>query len=682
MSWTFLTLGEIAGISTLAAAIAVWLYLRQPRAARLRVSTLRFWESAPSGSSSARRRKLREPWALLAQILFLLLAIAALANPRWGIETQGRNVAIVLDAGAWSQMRSANGRTWLDDIRSETQDLAQRLPSDDRVVILRADSDGAALVPFTTDHGALRAALANLQSSSTVADIPRALEQGRDALATGAAASTTPPRGLLVYFGPGLMDEKQADALNAFRQSLASTAVTAPPASAAPAATQTAPVAPEFLVRLVGDEPLQNIGITRLALKRNGSGSDEWGVMTQIKNYNNAPARVTLSLSVGGRVFREEEVGVAANATQSVSDDFTSLSGGLLQAEIAPSDRLATDNRATIVLPSSQPVTVAVVTSRPSFEAKMRAVLSVNPYVKTNFVHAGASSTPADVTLYDGPIPAGASGAAAISFVTAPADSPAKRVRLGNWNSGHPVTRWVESRDVSVRAGETLKPEADDVVLASSSGGSAATTTGAGAALPLIWAREAKNQRAVIADFDPLDSNFTEESAFPLLMAASIEWMTHPIEEQGEFLTAGSVDLPVALSRITSPSGRDVLFATGDASTHFFGSESGLYRVTDGAQTLEVPVNVPPLPTNRMTLTAAEAAPLGAQPVPIEQQELWRWLVALALIALWLEWRLFYYRREKTQTIAPAPPPRDGMLHIHLDEAVHETEIPKPMAKT
>lgn len=681
MNWTFLTLGEVAGISALAAAIAVWLYLRQPRAARLRVSTLRFWESAPSGSSSARRRKLREPWALLAQILFLLLAIAALGNPRWGIATLGRNVAIVLDAGAWSQMRAANGRTWLDDIRSEAQDLVQRLPSDDRIVILRADSDGAALVPFTTDHGALRAALTNLQSSSTVADIPRALEQGRDALATGTSASPNTPPGLLVYIGPGLMDEKQAGALDAFRQSLAPATAASPTASASQAAPAAA-VAPEFLVRLVGDEPpLENVGITQLALRRNASASDEWGAMTQIKNYNNAPARVTLRLSVGGHVFREEEVLVAADATQSVSDDFTSLSGGLLQAEIAPGDRLLADNRATIVLPSSQPVMVAVATSRPSFEAKMKAVLSANPYVKTNFVHAGATQAPADVTLYDGPIPAGAGGAAAISFVSAPVDSPARRVRLGNWNSGHPVTRWIESRDVSVRAGETLKPEADDVVLASSSPETGGASTSA-PPQPLIWAREANGRRSVIANFDPLDSNFTEESAFPLLMAASIEWMTHPIEEQGEFLTTGSVDLPLTLSRITSPAGRDVLFAAEDSNTHFFGGESGLYRVTDGNQTLEVPVNVPMLPTYRMAPTAAEAAPLGAQPIPIEQQELWRWLVALALIALWLEWRLFYYRREKPQSHISPLPDSDGSLHIHLDEAVHETEISKPVART
>src|SRR5690348_10226095 len=85
MNWASMTLGDVALFSAIAAALAIWLYLRQPRAARLRVSTLRFWESAPSGSSSARRRKLREPLALLAQILFLVLIIAAMGNPRWEI---------------------------------------------------------------------------------------------------------------------------------------------------------------------------------------------------------------------------------------------------------------------------------------------------------------------------------------------------------------------------------------------------------------------------------------------------------------------------------------------------------------------------------------------------------------------------------------------------------------------
>jgi hypothetical protein len=665
MNWATLNFWQVAGLSTAAAAIAVWLYLRQPRAARLRVSTLRFWESAPSGSASARRRRLREPLALLAQILFLILLIMALGNPRLGVATQGRSVAIVVDAGAWSQMHTSANRMWLDDIRTQAEAFLQQLPSDDRILVLRADSDGAPLVPFTTDRSAVRYAIANLESSSAVADIPRALNEARDALAgpSASANSSRSKRGLLIYIGPGLMDTKQAGQLDDFRQSIAHTEQ----ASGAPSGPQQADVEPEFLVRLVGSSPLPNIGITDIALKRMGGESDEWGVMTQVKNYNDQPARVTLSLSVGGHIFRQDELSLQPSAVTSATDDFTSRSGGLLQAEITPGDDLLADNRATIVLPSSEPVPLAVISSRANFVSKMRAVLSANPYVKTDFLRPGEAVPPSeDVVIYDGAA-GGDSSAATMSFVSPAPDSSAHRVRLANWNSGHPVTHWIQSRDVSVRAAGSLKPAPGDVVLASTPGASPE---------PLIMAHEAAGHRSVIVDFDPVDSNFTDEPAFPLLMAASIEWMTHPVAEQGDFLTAGSVDLPVPLSHIISPSGHDVLFAGDDSSVHFFAGESGLYRVTNGSDTLEVPVNVPSLPTTRMVPTTSEIVPLETQPIPIEQQDLWRWLVAFAMIALWLEWRFFYYRREKSAEVQ-SPAPKSGIgLNLDKDELQHEYSTP------
>ena len=672
MNWASMTFADVALLSAIAAAVAIWLYLRQPRAARLRVSTLRFWESAPSGSSSAHRRKLREPLALLAQILFLLLIIAALGNPRWGAASQGRSVVIVLDAGAWSQMRAANGTPWVNDIRAQANALLQRLPSDDRILLLRADSDGAPLLPFTTDRGSVRAAIAGLQPSSAVADVPRALAEGRSALSPGSEPPQGTPRGLLVYIGPGLMDQQEAGALEAFRESLA----VASTAAATPSANTNARSMrqPEFLVRLVGNTPLPDVGITQIALKRRAEAPDEWVVMTQVKNYNEVPARVTLSLSVGGGVFRQDTLSIAPGATESSSDEFTSRSGGLLQAEITPEDNLPADNRATIVLPPSMPVSVAVVTSRTSFAVKMRAVLSANPYVKTDFLQEGAKPpSSADVVIYDGEAPGDSNERAIISFLSGSNGKPAHRVRLGNWNSGHPVTRWIQSRDVTVRATETLNPSPDDVVLASSSGASPE---------PLILARQTNTHRLVIVNFDPLDSNFTDEPAFPLLMAASVEWMTHPIAESGQFVTAGSVDLPIRLSRIVAPSGHDVLFASDDAGVHLFAAESGIYRINSAGQSLDVPINVPPLPMIRVTPTVAEAAPLEAQPIAIVQQNLWRWLVALALIALWLEWRFFYFRREREAEAVAHAPSVPGTLHLDVREMGHESDAPRPAVKS
>ena len=662
MNWATLTLGEVAAFFGAAAAIALWLYLRQPRAIRLRVSTLRFWESAPSGSSSARRWKLRDTWPFAAQLLFLLLLIAALGNPRWGSASEGRSVALVIDAGAWSQTRPAGGAgSWIDGIHAQTLAVLDRLASDDRVVLLRADSDGAPILPFTMDRAALRGAVAGLQPSSVVSDIPRALAQGRAALAGG-------KRGLLVYIGPGLMDETQARALDEFRQSLASpTAAADQPSSAA------AP--PEFLVRLVGDaSSLHNRGIAQLAVKRSPGASDEWSLLAQVKNYDTAPAKVVLSLSVAGHVFWQDHLVIAPGGTASASDQFTSRTGGLLQAEISPGDNLSADDRATIALPSSEPVSVAVITRRPAFATKMKAVLSANPYVTANFVRASENpSNNTDVAIYDGVAPAGSAAANSIAFLTAPQDTSPHRVRLSNWNTTHPVTRWIQSRDVTVRAAQDLQVQPSDAVLASSSGA---------APEPLILAREQNGRRSLVVGFDPLDSNFTEEPAFPLLMAASVEWMTHPVEEQSAARFSGGIDLPESVSRIVAPSGREIFFAGGALDTYFFAPESGVYTIAAGNRSYSLPVNVPPLPTIRWVPMSSEIGSLPAEPTAIQQRELWRWLIALALVALWLEWMLFYFRRVRAQqhgiAASPSGGPSRGLRLVSFGASDDESDTARP----
>src|ERR1035437_4816984 len=102
MNWLALSPGEVAAVWAGLAAAALWLYLHHRRPQHRKVSTLRFWASGQP-VSQPRRRKLREPWALLAQVLFLLLLVLALANPRWGAVVEGRGVVVVFDASIWSQ---------------------------------------------------------------------------------------------------------------------------------------------------------------------------------------------------------------------------------------------------------------------------------------------------------------------------------------------------------------------------------------------------------------------------------------------------------------------------------------------------------------------------------------------------------------------------------------------------
>jgi Ca-activated chloride channel family protein len=641
MNWLALSPLEIAGIWSALAALALWLYLHHRRPQHRRVSTLRFWASVQP-ISQPRRRKLREPWAFLAQIAFLLLLILALANPRWGPAFEGRSVVVVLDASIWSQARPAGEPAWIDRERAEALRLLDSLPGGDRVLLLRAEAAAPPILPFTTDRAALRRAIQDVQPSSVAADLPRALEMGRAAL--GGAR-----RGLLVYVGPGLVNTEQGPeqtiGVDKFRAEVES--------------SENNSGQPQFLMRLVGEwTSVQNRGITRLSLRRDAAQPDRWRLLTQLKNYGNEKADVALTFSVNGQPLGRRKVTLAPEALANVEDEFTWDKGGMLQAEISPPDVLQADDRAMVSIPAFRTVRVAVFAGNASpFAADVLGVLSSNPYVQAQVLppELSANISP-DVAIYQAANVPAQPSFNSIWFLSGPPLAGSKPVRVTGWNSQHPVTRWVRTHDISVRNPAALKALPGDAVLAYTEGDPPA---------PLILAREQNGRRILIVGFNPHDSNFPLESAFPLLMAGSVEWMTHSVDEVADSFSTGELDLPGPATRIVAPSGKEAPFARKGADVHLLALETGMYRVVAPAGETNIAVNPPALPARRVQLTAAEAAEVEGEPLPSATWDMWRWLALLAIAALWLEWWLYYAARERQRAAevreAPGDQPQAGL---------------------
>jgi Ca-activated chloride channel homolog len=619
MNWLALSPAEVAVVWAGLAAAALWLYLHHRRPQHRKVSTLRFWASVQP-ISQPRRRRLREPWAFVAQILFLLFLVLALANLRWGPAFEGRSVVMVLDASIWSQAHPAGESSWIERERAEAIRVLDSLPRDDRVLLLRAEPDAPPILPFTTDHPAVRRAILAAQPSSVAADLPKALQMGRAAL--GSAR-----RGVLIYVGPGLIDPNQARSLDEFRAQLES--------------PDNAGTQPQFLMRLVGDmSSIQNRGITRLSLRRDAAQPDRWRLLTQLKNYGGQKADVQLSFSVNGQPIGQRKVSVAAQALATVEDEFTRDKGGMLQAEISPADALQADDRATVSIPTFRTVRVAVFANGASpFAADLLGVLSSNPYVQTQILppELSANVSP-DVAIYQGSEVSAQPAFNSIWFLSRTAVAGSRPVRVTGWNPQHPVTRWVRTHDVSVRNPVALKAQPGDVVLASMEGDPPA---------PLIIAREQDGHRILIVGFNPHDSNFPLESAFPLLMAGSVEWMTHSVDEVADSLSAGEIDLPGPATKIVAPSGKEVPFARKGAEIHLLALETGIYRVVGPSGETSLAVNPPALPSQPLQPTAAETADVEGEPLPPAVWNMWRWLVLAAMVALWLEWWLYCAAREK-----------------------------------
>jgi hypothetical protein len=314
--------------------------------------------------------------------------------------------------------------------------------------------------------------------------------------------------------------------------------------------------------------------------------------------------------------------------------------GGLLQAEITPSDALEADNRAFVNLPAFRMARVAVFANSASpFATDLLGVLSSNPFVQAQIVapEFSAHISP-DVAIHQGTNLPAQADVNSIYFLSGAAQAGARPLRVTGWNSRHPATRWVRTRDISVRNPATLKVQPGDAVLAYVEGDPPQ---------PLILAREQNGHRILIVGFNPHDSNFPQESAFPLLMAGSVEWMTHSVDEVADSFSTGEVDLPGPATKIIAPSGKDVPFARKGAEIHLLALETGVYRVTGPGGETRVAVNPPALPAERVQPTAAESAEVEREPLPPVAWDLWRWLALLAIVALWLEWWLYYSARER-----------------------------------
>jgi hypothetical protein len=320
-------------------------------------------------------------------------------------------------------------------------------------------------------------------------------------------------------------------------------------------------------------------------------------------------------------------------------------------------------------LPVFRAVHVALLTAASPFTTNLLSVLSTNPYLMPEI--GASASAPPDVAIYEGSSLPAQPEYNSIFFLSGAASKTPRTVRVVDWNTQHPVTRWVNTHDVSVRNPAQLTVQSGDTVLAYTEGTPPA---------PLILAREQNGRKLLIVGFDPHTSNFTMQSAFPLLMAGGIEWMTHSVDESVDSVSAGEVDLPGPATRIVAPSGKDVPFARNGSNVHLLATETGMYRVIAPSGETSFAVNTPLLPDQRLIATPTELADAAPEPGQQAPWDFWRWLVLLAIVALWLEWWLFYRGREIHRGMEMKPLPGDGELP-EADEDYDRTPAPSEARK-
>jgi von Willebrand factor type A domain/Aerotolerance regulator N-terminal len=630
-----LTAGEFLTLLGALSGIITALYLLDRAKRKKIVSTLRFWTPAVWVEERQSRKRMREPWSLVFQLLSLLLLLLAIAELQWGArERRGRDHVLLLDTSAWTAQRS-QGATLLEKEERIAQRYIASLPSRDRVMLVRVDGLATSATSFTTDRIELTNALLRSSPGFSALNIEQALS-----FASHAQTWSDGRPGEIVYIGPKLIADGES-------------------------------ITPQLRnLRVIAIEPgREHCGIRRIGVKRNEEDPNSWQAIVTVKNYGSQRRSLRLSTQFDGTVFAPRSVRLQSGEERGVEYNFTTNVAGQLIAEITPHDDLESEHRAVLELPRAGALKLAVFTNRqdvlkPLLESNHR--LDVKFFTPAEYVPKPA----ADVMLLDQIAPQEQPKIASLwirplrEHSPLPVKAVINNAAVKSWHSETALGAGLHARGTQIPTAEVFQTFDDDVPVLGIAEG------------PVVVARPSNENHPKISviGFDPLEGQLEFEATTPLLFANLLRWLSPeavrlldvtaaPVGaatvtlDPGEGSRGPLQNKPESL-RVTDNDGAAVPFTVRDQTLQLFASHPSVVHITSGDRERVLSLTLPDIAEFEWKPPGNTASGLPpAVRFTREAVDLWKWLAVFGGLGLLVEWILFgnsyIFRRRKP--ISPRP---------------------------
>jgi len=601
----------LGGLGSLIAA----LYLLDRSKRKKIVSTLRFWTPSERPQESQRRRRVREPWSLVLQLVSLMMLLLAIAQLQWGSrERRGRYCVLLLDTSAWAAQR-LGGVSLLDREKQAAQRYLSTLPAQDRVMLVDADALAAPLTPFTDDRAQISGAMGRAAAGSSALNIQQAL-----AFAAEAQEGSGGDRGEVVYIGPRMVSET------------------------ANAQAKTA----NLRVITVDREP-RHVGIRTASVTPNPNAEGAWQAAVAVKNYGPRPAVIRLNTEFAGTAFAPRAATLEGGAETAIQYNFVTNASGQFVARLEPGDDGMADNRVSLEMPKRDKLRVTVFTDRPD---AFRPLFGASSGLTVRFYAASAAQAvpSADLVVLDRTSRAARRDQASIWIDPPREGSPlpvktvARNATVKNWNSETPLGESLHARDTPIPVAEIFQTFDGDV------------TVGSVAEGPVVVARsrsEGRGKMAVIG-FDPLSGDARLELTTPLLFANLLRWISPDVFRSVDFVAerVGVVDIPLDdreradRIQVRDQRGFSIPFVVTKQGIELFSSAPSVLRVSSEDRETVLSMTVPDVAAFEWKAPAGSADGIPARfRLSPGVLDLWRWLALLGAFGLIAEWVLFGRRR-------------------------------------
>jgi len=608
------TAGEFLVLFATFAGIVTALYLFDRSKSKKIVSTLRFWTLDVISAQQKSRKRMRDPWSFLLQILSILLLLLAIGQLEWGrSKHRHRKDVVLVDTSAWSSEALDTNRTVLDAEKKIAAQYIKGLPATDLVLLAGVDASAVPATVFTSNRAELLNALESLQPSYSALDLGRALSFARRAAAlSGSSADISD--GEVLYVGPGRI-RKGTDAASAVQNFRA------------------------ILVPATGE----NCGIRSVGIRRDSQNPELWNAVVSVENYGTQQRVLQLTSRLSGKIIDSRSLNVTPRDGTTAEFSFTRATEGQLAVSLEPGDALRADDRAVINVPGSSKTRLAVFTTRP---AVVKPLIRSDENLEASFF-TPAQYTPrvdADVVLLDQFAPAALPQSPSV-WITPPRDRspiPVAEVVDSAVLSAPNVTDDLHTAmqnrsDVRVRNAE---------VFTMADGDSAFATIAKG---PVAVGHEEHSAKFAAVGFDPFSGDLRFQSATPVLFSSLMRWLSPESMRASAVATgfAGETTIPLpfekeGVSGVDDENGAAVPFnvqgrllqvsanSPSQLAVHFLHGGSILLPVlADVAEEVWTP-----------TGGSATGLPSSRAPIPADV-DLWKWLAFLGGLGFLADWLLF-----------------------------------------
>jgi Ca-activated chloride channel homolog len=585
---------------------------RQPR----RVPSVLLWAPAQRDQqASALFQRLHLDPLLILQILALLLLVAALARPTIPLQAKGtERLVLVMDVSASMKARDVAPSRFRAAQDRAVGIMAEAGPGAE-VMVIEAAAHPVIRVPFTRDADRARAAVWNMEAR----DLPNHVGE-----AVRTALTLVPPLDARVrvhVLTDGALD---------------------------PSLVREFPD-PRVRWATVGGGA-RNVGITQFALRKGHYGIYDYQAYLSLTNFSDERLTFPLVLTIDDRTISEQAITLDPQVKRNVIVPFTHQGGGTVRVQAGVRDDLDADNLAAGIIPPPRSLRVLLVSPGNLFlEKALRSDPQVVLETKGPSEYSGGMGG-YDVVVLDSVSPPRVGQGRFVLVNAVPGDVPLESLGVTeqpivlDWDRSHPIMRFVDLSKVGVEEALRVRPLATGRTLVESMVG------------PLVYLLEEPQRKAMFVAFDLFKTDLPLRVAFPLILSNSLRWL-HPVGLEGADLMvrAGApfllaVEHGVTEATVRDPDGRTHKGEiTRGALSYAQTDRVGIYTLNTGQRDVLFTVNLLDAAESNIRPQALPVAPAPTAgtgtDVFIYQLELWRPLLALAILTLLLEGAL-YWRRQ------------------------------------